>query len=90
MYDEIKKNIIEHFMNPNYLWGCFTTKDFIVKDAEKRIPFNIRYPNFSDYEKIEMNLGDNVSIVFNLKWEVSKYENSFGRDIVKYRLISID
>ena len=90
MYEEIKKNIIEHFMNPNYLWGCFTTKEFLVKDAEKRIPFNVRYPNFSDYEKLEMNLGDDVKIVMKLKWEERTYKNNLGKDMINYRLISIN
>ena len=89
MYEEIKKNIIDRFMVKHYLWSCCASKKALIADMEKRIPFNVRYPNFSDYEKIEMNLGDNVSIMINLKWEQRTVKNSLGVDFTNYRLISI-
>ena len=87
MYEEIKNNIIERFLNTHYLWTCCTHKETIVVDMSKRIPFNVRY--LSNYEELEMNLGDNVKIVMNLKWEKRSHKNTTGRDMVNYRLISI-
>ena len=89
MYEEIKKNIIDRFLNTHYLWTCCTSKESLLYDMEKRIPFNVRYVNFSDYEALEMNLGDNIKIVMKLKWEEYQYKNTLGKDIIKYRLISI-
>ena len=89
MYEEIKKNIIEKFMNNHYLWTCCSNKGTLVADMNKRIPFNVKYPYFSDYEKLEMSLGNDVNIIFNLKWEERPYKNSSGKELVNYRLISI-
>lgn len=89
MYEEIKKNIIDRFMVKNYLWTCCASRNALIADMQNRIPFNIRYPNFSDYEKIEMVLGDNVSIMINLKWEQRTSKNSLGNEFTNYRLISI-
>ena len=90
MYEEIKKNIIEKFLNTHYLWTCCNSRDSLVNDMSKRIPFNIRYISFSDYNKLEMNLGDNIKILINLKWEERVHKNNFGKDIMNYRLISIN
>lgn len=89
MYEEIKKNIIERFMNNHYLWTCCASRNVLIEDMKNRIPFNVRYPNFSNYEKIEMVLGDNVSIMLNLKWEERTHKNCNGKDMINYRLISI-
>ena len=89
MYEEIKKNIIDRFLNTHYLWTSCVNKESLLSDMEKRIPFNVRYVNFSDYEALEMNLGDNIKIVMKLKWEEYQYKNTLGKDIIKYRHISI-
>lgn len=89
MYDEIKKNIIERFFNNYYLWTCCNNRDVLLSDINKRIPFDVRYPNFSDYETIEMNLGDNIKITIKLKWEKRTFKNSIGNEIINYRLINI-
>lgn len=89
MYEEIKKNIIDRFLNTHYLWTCCTTKESILADMKNRIPFNVRYVYFSDYEALEMNLGDDVKIVMKLKWEERTYKNTLGKDMISYRLISI-
>lgn len=89
MYEEIKKNIIDRFLNTHYLWTCCTTKESLISDMEKRIPFNVRYVYFSNYEALEMNLGDDVKIVMKLKWEKRMYKNSSEKELINYRLISI-
>ena len=89
MYEEIKNNIIERFLNTHYLWTCCTHKETIVVDMSKRIPFNVRYPNFPDYNTLEIDLGNDIKIEIKLKWEERSYKNTSGRDMVNYRLISI-
>jgi hypothetical protein len=89
MYEEIKKNIIDRFLNTHYLWTCCTNKKSLISDMSKRIPFDVKYICFSDHEELEMNLGNDVKIVMKLKWEEHQYKNTFGKDIIKYRLISI-
>jgi hypothetical protein len=89
MYEEIKKNIIDHFLKRHYLWICVSNRDTMISDMKNRIPFNVRYVNFSDYEALEMNLGDDIKIIMKLKWEERTYKNTFGKDIINYRLISI-
>lgn len=89
MYEEIKKNIIDRFMVKHYLWTCCASRKALIDDMQNRIPFSVRYPNFSDYEKVEMILGDNVSIMINLKWEQRTSKNSLGNEFTNYRLVSI-
>ena len=91
MYEEIKKNIVERFMINHYLWTCWINQNALIKDIQNRIPFNVKYldPNCSNCDSIELDLGDNVSININFKWEQRVLKNSLGRDFINYRLISI-
>ena len=89
MYEEIKKNIIDRFLNKYYLWTCCTTKESIITDMEKRLPFDVKYLYFGKDDVLEINLGDNIKVIVELKWEERSYKNSVGHNIINYRLISI-
>ena len=56
----------------------------------KRIPFDIECPVFSDYNKLEIRLGNDVNIMINLKWEFRTHKNSQGKEVNNYKLISIN
>ena len=84
MYEEIKKNIIEHFFNTHYLWACCVNKKFIFDNMQNNCPFNIIVNENGN--TIIMNLGNNINISFNLKWEERHIDNS---KYINYRLISI-
>ena len=88
-YEEVKKNLIDNFFNTHYLWACCTNKDSMFKDIVKRIPFNVNYVHFADYEILEMDLGDGIKINFKFSWEERPYKNTHGKDMINYRLVSI-
>lgn len=87
MYEEIKKNLIEHFFNTHYRWTCCTTKGSLFSDMQTRCPF--RFKIESNGEAIEMNLGNNVVISFNFIWEEKPFVNNCGKNMTSYRLIKI-
>ena len=89
MYDEIKKNIIERFLNTHYLWTCCNSRIYLINDMRERIPFDIKY-TYDNENQLEIDLGNNINIVFNLVWEIRTHKNSQGKDIESYRLISIN
>ncbi len=77
MYDEIKKNLIDNFFNRNYLWASLVSKNTIVNFIKEKSVF----PIAGNSDMITMNLGNDISIMFILEWEITK-DN-------RYRLIKI-
>ena len=88
MYEEIKKNLIINFLNPFYLWACCVNKNSILENIKERCPFKTDIIG-DDGNIIHMNLGDNIILSFNLKWEERIYDNNIKNKIVNYRLVSI-
>lgn len=83
MYNEIKNNIINNFLNTHYLWSCVLTKNSVIHDIRKRCPFDIEIND--DNDVLTMNLGDNIVIDFNLTWEKKVNVNN----IIVYKLVNI-
>ena len=79
-YKEIKKNIIERFLNCNYRYVVLTNKSILSSDIEQRLPFNCVFEN--DFNHLSINLGDNIKLHFNLYWE--------NRNNKTFRLIKFD
>ena len=68
MYETIKSNILKNFLLRNYLWTCIVRKEALFEDMVDRSPFPFNY----DYNKdiLVINLGDDVNVSFNFKWNV--------------------
>ena len=68
MYETIKSNILKNFLLRNYLWTCIVRKEALFEDMVDRSPFPFNY----DYDKdiLVINLGDDVNVSFNFKWNV--------------------
>ena len=74
-------------MNTHYLWTTSMSKIAIINNLRNRCPFDVQTD--SDGDIIIMNLGNNISLNFNLNWEIKTYENNVGRKMVSYRLVKI-
>ena len=68
MYETIKSNILKNFLLRNYLWTCIVRKEALFEDMVNRSPFPFNY----DYDKdiLVINLGDDVNVSFNFKWNI--------------------
>ena len=86
MYEEIKNNIIENFFNTHYLLTSCLNKDIIINDIKERMPFEV---SWKTNDSINMNLGDGINVVFNLKWESEIRKISSGKEYTNYKLIKI-
>ena len=86
MYEEIKQNLIDHFLKPFYLWATCSNKKSILGDIQKRCPFPTDI--IGNGNVIHMNLGDDINLCFDLKWEERTFEN-MKHTMTSYRLISI-
>ena len=66
-YLEIKKNIIDKFLNPGYLNVSVDDMSLVIKDIQSRLPFEICF-----YEKdneLIIDLGDKVIIHINIEFD---------------------
>jgi len=79
-YKEIKKNIIERFLNRNYRYVVLTNKSILSADIEQRLPFSCVFEN--NFNNLIINLGDNVKVELNVHWE--------SRNNRTFRLIKFD
>ena len=79
-YKEIKKNIIERFLNRNYRYVVLTNKSILSIDMEQRLPFSCVFEN--NFNNLIINLGDNVKVELNVHWE--------SRNNKTFRLIKFD
>lgn len=79
-YKEIKKNIIERFLNRNYRYVVLTNKSILSTDMEQRLPFSCVFEN--NFNNLIINLGDNVKVELNVHWE--------SRNNKTFRLIKFD
>jgi len=84
MYSEIKKNIIDNFLNKNYLYTCGCSKPHIVQHIIDYSIFKTSYD--FDNDILTMYLGDNVNITFNFIWESYNKQNI---TTLFYKLINI-
>ena len=84
MYNEIKKNIINNFLNKNYLYTCGCSKPHIIQNIINNNIFNTSY-NFNN-DVMTMSLGNNVVIKFNFIWESYNKQNTVTKF---YKLINI-
>ena len=78
-FDVVRTNIINNFLNRNYLWTCVTHKKAVFDDMVDRSPFPFEY-NYDNYV-LMVNLGNNINIAVNFTWE--------HRNNNLYRLIKI-
>lgn len=74
MYPEIKKNIIERFLNPLYRYTAVTNMLIVYKDLIYRLPFDVT----EDNNKLTVNLGDNIVIDIYVVIE----KNSEGKNVI--------
>lgn len=74
MYPEIKKNIIERFLNPLYRYTAVTNMLIVYKDLIYRLPFDVT----EDNNKLIVNLGDNIVIDIYVVIE----KNSEGKNVI--------
>ena len=81
MYETVRNNIINNFLNRNYRWTCVSNKKAVFNDMIDRSPFPFTY----DYDKdiLMVTLGDNINIAVHFIWE---YKN----DCRLYRLINFN
>ena len=81
MYETIKSNILKNFLLRNYLWTCIIRKEALFEDMADRSPFPFNY----DYNKdiLVINLGDDVNVSFNFKWNVKQNGASTQYYLVK-------
>lgn len=81
MYETIKSNILKNFLLRNYLWTCIVRKEALFEDMIDRSPFPFNY----DYDKdiLVINLGDDVNVSFNFKWNIKHNGESTQYYLVK-------
>jgi hypothetical protein len=81
MYDTIKNNILKNFLNRNYLWTCIVRKEALFEDMTDRSPFPFNY----DYDKdvLMVNLGNDINVSFNFKWDTHQNGASTQYHLVK-------
>lgn len=67
MYEAVRNNIINNFLNRNYRWTCVSNKETVFNDMRDRSPFPFTY----DYDKdiLMVTLGDNINIAVHFIWE---------------------
>lgn len=83
-YNEIKQNFIKNFFDKNFRYSVVSVKKALIDKMEYAFPFKfVVYDD--DVSRINLDLGDNVVLTFNLKWEIKTLEN--GRKL--YRLINV-
>ena len=81
MYETVKNNILKNFLIRNYLWTCIVRKEALFEDMLDRsiFPFNYNY----DKDILVINLGDDVNVSFNFKWNVKQNGASTQYHLVK-------
>lgn len=92
-YSEIRKNLIDNFFNKNYRYTCVTCKNSVISDMKTRLPFTINYNiNYNNTDVLDVNLGDNITLTFNLIWETKEKENKINKNMqsIYYRLVKIE
>ena len=82
MYETVKNNILKNFLIRNYLWTCIVRKEALFEDMLDRSPFPFNY----DYDKdiLMINLGNDINVSFNFKWNTKQNGAS-----VQYHLVKI-
>lgn len=83
MFEEIKKNIIDNYLNHHYRYSVVSCKKTLIENINNQIPFNV-YSDDEVYNYINIDFGDNVIIKLNFIWEVLTDKNS-----TRYKLIKI-
>jgi len=83
MYETVKINILKKFLIRNYLWTCIVRKEALFEDMLERSPFPFNYDYDSDV--LMVNLGNDISILFNFKWDIKHNGTS-----TQYHLININ
>ena len=86
MYEHIKENFINRFLNPRYRWATVISKNSIICNIGENCPFPVK--SIENGNKILIDLGDNIIIDINLVWEDKIIAND--KNIVHYRLISFE
>ena len=86
MYEHIKENVINRFLNPHYRWATVISKNSIILNISENCPFPVK--SIEDGNKILIDLGDNIVIDINLVWEDKIIANN--KNIVHYRLIKFE
>lgn len=83
MYNEIKKNFIENFINVNFTYSVVSIKKCLIEKMNSISPFKL-IPN-EDMSKVVVDFGDNVKIDLNFIWG----ETPCGK-CVHYRLVKVN
>lgn len=83
MYETVKISILKNFLIRNYLWTCIVRKEALFEDMLERSPFPFNYDYDSDV--LMVNLGNDISILFNFKWDIKHNGTS-----TQYHLININ
>ena len=83
MYNEIKKNFIEKFINVHFRYSVVSVKKCLFEKMNNISPFELI--SNEDMDKITVNLGDNVKFDLNLKW----IETPCGK-CTHYRLLEVN
>ena len=86
MYEHVKENFINRFLNPHYRWTAAVSKNSVIKHIDENCPFPTK--SINNGNTIQIDLGDNVIIDINLVWEDKIINND--KDIVHYRLIKFE
>lgn len=88
MFDEIKENFINNFLNKNYLWTCSVNRTSIINDMNDRSPFPLKAIG-NECKVIHVYLGNDIILAFDLKWESREISGGVNKPIYSYRLINI-
>ena len=75
MFSEIKKNIIDNFLNKYYRFTRISDKGMIFSDLEQRCPFPFTHND--EYTEIKMTLGNGISINIYFDWEYRDNDQTY-------------
>ena len=81
MYETIKNNILKNFLIRNYLWTCILRKEALFEDMLERSPFPFNYDY--DNDVLMVNIWNDISILFNFKWDIKHNDTSTQYHLVK-------
>lgn len=73
-YPNIKKNIIQRFLNPLYQYTCVNNIMLLINDIKTRMPFDVEYNESAQI--ICVDLGDGVGVNIHINFapnDNSKY-----------------
>lgn len=83
MYNEIKKNFIERFVNVHFRYSVVSVKKHVISKMNDISPFEITPVN-KDVSVVSVNLGNDVKFDLNLIWS----ENPNGKCTL-YKLVNV-